>query len=134
MKVNELASALEVTADTVRFYTREGFLKPKKNKKNGYKEYDDNDLNRLRFIVCARQIGFNVSDIRDILDVADQGKTPCPLVRSLIAERLQQNEQRYKEAEKLRKTMSKALIEWNNKPNRAPTGHMICHLIENFSH
>lgn len=132
MQVSQLAKRLGITPDTVRFYTREGFLKPKKNRKNGYKEYGEKDMDRLRFIVSARQLGFTVGDIEEIIAVADTGKTPCPLVRQLIGQRLGETEQRFEETSKLRKRMSAAINEWSVKPDRAPTGKMICHLIENF--
>jgi len=93
MIVSELAQFLGITADTVRFYTREGFLAPARNKVNGYKEYSNQDKSRLRFILSARNLGFTVEDIRQILGKADQGKTACPLVRQVISERLQQMEQ-----------------------------------------
>ena len=132
VRVNQLAKELNITADTVRYYTKEGFLQPKKNHHNGYKEYSTQDLQRLRFIVCARQLGFTVKDIQEILDVADTGKTPCPLVRQLITERLRETEQHFENTARLRNRMQTAINDWNAKPDRAPTGHMICHLIEEF--
>lgn len=133
MIVSELAQSLGITADTVRFYTREGFLKPARNTLNGYKEYSSQDKSRLRFILSARNLGFTVEDIRQILGEADQGKTACPLVRQVINERLQQMEQRLNDAQRLRDRMLAAVKEWDKKPDHAPTGHMICHLIEEFA-
>ena len=68
MRVAELAENLAVTADTVRFYTRKGFLSPNKNPFNGYKIYDEKDQHRLGFIVSARHLGFTVNEIAEILD------------------------------------------------------------------
>ena len=74
MRVNQLASVIGVTADTVRYYTRIGFLKPTKNPCNGYKEYSPKDRRLLRFILSARQLGFSVNDIGDILHTAQRGR------------------------------------------------------------
>ena len=49
MKVKELATSAGVNPDTVRFYTREGLLKPSRNPDNNYQHYDAEDLRRLRF-------------------------------------------------------------------------------------
>jgi DNA-binding transcriptional MerR regulator len=51
---------------------------------NGYKEYSKTGFLRLGFILSARQLGFSVDDIGEIMFVADKGKTPCPLVRNLV--------------------------------------------------
>ena len=72
MKVLELAKQLGVTAETVRFYTRIGVLRPTKDSANGYRIYSDKDLRRLRFVLNARQLGFSVDDIKDILAHADR--------------------------------------------------------------
>lgn len=134
MRVNQLAQAVAVTPDTVRFYTRVGYLAPIKNPSNGYKEYDDNNVRRLRFILSARQLGFSVEDIGKILNESDQGMSPCPTVRQLIELRLQDHEQRFNDMLKLRQRMLAAVEQWSDKDNKLPTGKMICHLIEEFTH
>jgi DNA-binding transcriptional MerR regulator len=132
MRVTQLARLLGVTSDTVRFYTRIKVLQPRKSNDNGYREYSMKDISRLRFVLSARQLGFTVDDIQQILTEADKGQSPCPTVRQLIEHRLQETEQRYLDTMKLRERMQLALEDWNEKPNKAPTGDMVCHLIEGF--
>jgi DNA-binding transcriptional MerR regulator len=132
MRVNQLAKTLGVTPDTVRFYTRIKVLQPKKSKGNGYREYSEKDISRLKFVLSARQLGFTVDDIQEILAQADKKESPCPTVRRLIDQRLHDTEQRFLEMVRLRERMVLAVDEWSGKPDRAPTGHMICHLIEEF--
>ena len=133
MRVNQLANETGVSVDTVRYYTRIGFLKPTKNPSNGYKEYCAKEKRLIGFILSARQLGFSVSDIAEILDTANQGASPCPLSRRLIQQRLEETETRFQESTQLRQRMYAAIREWNKKQDRAPTGDMICHLIEEFS-
>jgi DNA-binding transcriptional MerR regulator len=132
MRVNKLAAELGVTADTVRYYTRKGFLKPIKNNSNGYKEYLTADYHRLRFILTARQLGFSVIDIGEILEEVDSGKSACPLVRQLIKQRLGEVEQRFQDMAALRRRMLLAVDEWSCKPDKEPSSHSICHLIDGF--
>lgn len=132
MKVKQIAHAAGVTADTVRYYTRIGYIHPLRNKTNGYKEYSESDLARLHFILSSRQLGFSVEDIGQIIGEAEKGKAPCPLVRRLIDKRLYETEQRFAETLALRIRMQKAIEDWSNKPDKSPTGHMICHLIESI--
>ncbi|MCG7601694.1 MerR family transcriptional regulator [Halomonas sp. McH1-25] len=132
MKVGELATAAGVTAETVRHYTREGLLSPRRNPDNGYQLYDSDDLNRLRFIQRARTLGFSVKEISDILEHADQGDSPCPLVRDLLAQRLPTIRQRIAELEALAARMEQALDTWRDMPDGVPNGHSLCRLIESF--
>ena len=133
VQVQEVAIDIGVTPDTVRYYTRIGLLDPVKNVGNGYREYGERDRRRLRFILSARQLGFSVADINQILDHADQGESPCQLVRTLIEKRLDEVTKRFNDTAKLRERMEAALESWESTPDRTPTGDMICHLIESFS-
>ena len=132
MQVIELARRLQVSTDTVRYYTKVGFLQPVKSTANGYRHYSERDLERLRFILSARQLGFSVADVGQILAEADAGHSPCPLVRDLIERRLRETEQRFRETQLLRDRMHAALEAWRLKLDGIPDGHSICHLIEGF--
>ncbi len=131
MKVSELAKAQGTTLDTVRYYTRLKLLHPIKSE-NGYKTYPPREVSRLRFILSARQLGFSVADIQQILDEADHGKAACPLVRSLIKERLAETEKQFEAMLTLRTNMMNALSRWESMKDKAPTSHMVCHLIDSF--
>ena len=133
MTVNELAKNLMVTPDTVRYYTRNGFLSPSKNLDNGYKSYSDKDQKRLSFIISARHLGFTVRDIEKILVEADQGHSACDLARELIEKKLRETERQFQQTLALRNRLTSAIADWQGKPNKAPTSEMICHLIEGFS-
>jgi len=132
MQVTELSRLLKISPDTIRYYTRIGFLTPEKNPGNGYKEYGDADIGRLRFIVNAKKLGFSLSDIEQIIAEAKKGKAACPLVRQLIEQRLSETAQHFEDIRALRNRMNKAVKVWQLKPDKAPTGHEICHLIENW--
>ncbi|MCG9733671.1 MerR family transcriptional regulator [Pseudoalteromonas shioyasakiensis] len=131
MKVTELAKSLRTTADTVRYYTRLGLLKPVKSV-NGYKSYSNKEVSRLKFILSARKLGFSVADIMQIINESEDGKSACPLVRSLIKERLEETTKQFQAMLTLRNKMSLAISQWEKMEDKAPTPHMVCHLIENF--
>lgn len=71
MRVTELTRASGVTAETVRHYTREGLLRPRRDPRNGYQLYDAEALGRLRFIDCLRSLGVGLPEIKRILSWAD---------------------------------------------------------------
>jgi len=133
LKVKQLAQTLEVSPDTVRYYTRIGFLTPVTSHSNGYKKYRDADIERLRFILGARHLGFSVKDIKKIMAEADKGNSACPLVRELISRRMEETEKRFEDTLALRNKMKAALKQWASKPDKVPTGNMVCHLIEDFT-
>ncbi len=132
MKVKEIATAAGVNPDTVRFYTREGLLRPVRNPDNNYQLYDAEDLRRLRFARKAWQLGFSLPEIRQILEQADDHHSPCPMVRDVFTQRLAEVEREIAELQLLRKRMVSALSAWQEMPDGTPDGHTICRLIEHW--
>lgn len=134
MRVSELAKELNTTPDTVRYYTRIGVISPTKNVENGYKSYGHSEQQRLEFILSARQLGFSVIEIKEILAEADNGHAACPLVREIVQHRLKETEKQFQAALLLREKLRNAISDWQSKPDKAPTGEIICHLIEGETH
>ena len=132
MTVSELARKLATSADTVRYYSRIGLLPYSKDPVNGYKRYGADAERQLRFILAARQLGFSLEDIQQIIHHARQGDSACPLVRQLISRRLAETEQHFQRLKLLRKRMQQAVRQWQQLPDKSPDGQMLCHLIENF--
>lgn len=132
MKVSELAKRAGVSADTVRHYTKIGLLKPGRNPQNQYKEYGESDYKRLRFAQKARLLGFSLKDITEIIAHADNGETPCPMVRSLIVDKAEAIARQIRELQLLCSRMELAAKIWRNQPDNMPDGNTICHLIEDW--
>lgn len=133
MKVSQLAKLAHVTPETVRYYTRKGLLTASKNPRNGYKIYDSTALKHLQFIAQARALNFNLKDIRHILDNAKQGLSPCPLVRRLLVEKIQQTEKEITQLQSKLALMRAAHVDWQSKLDALPSELSICHLIESVT-
>jgi MerR family transcriptional regulator, Zn(II)-responsive regulator of zntA len=131
MYVKQLATLMGVTADTVRHYTRIGLLNPIRSAENGYQEYTKRDQQRLKFIISARQLGFSLKDIQQIIAQSEQGHCPCPLTRQLIAKRLAETEKLFQQTLKLRTRMQAAVKQWDASADGAIASD-VCSLIESF--
>lgn len=66
--IGEVASFLDITPDTIRFYEKEGIIRPTKNPVNGYREYSFEDISRLSDILFYRNVDFSIGDIRKIVN------------------------------------------------------------------
>ncbi len=128
-----LAKRTNVPLFTVRYYTRIGLLKPSRDLRNGYKIYKPADKDRLRFIHSAKELGFTLAEIEEILNHSSNGDSPCPMVRDIVARRVKENREKLREMKRLQKRLESALDMWNSMKNAEPDGHSICHLIESFS-
>lgn len=134
MKVRELARRSSVPDHVVRYYTRIGLLKPSRSPRNGYKQYRDSDVWRLRFIRQAKSLGYTLGEITKIFHEASRRNSPCPMVRQIIAGRIEENRSRLNELAALQKRMEHALVEWSKLPDGKPDGESVCYLIESAAH
>ncbi len=75
MTIGNLAAAEGVGVETVRFYQRRGLLAKPERRGSGYREYSDADRQRLVFIRRARQLGFTLGEIADLLGPAEAQST-----------------------------------------------------------
>jgi DNA-binding transcriptional MerR regulator len=130
MTVSELARRAGVTADTVRHYTRCGLLVPERDESNGYNCYSSGDLTRILFIRKARLLGFSVGNVQDILKESSHGHSPCPRVRKLMDQHLQETRRKLQDLENLQVRMEHAVALWVNMPDGMPDGEAVCQLIE----
>jgi MerR family transcriptional regulator, copper efflux regulator len=67
MRIGELAARAEVNIQTLRFYEREGLLRPPPRTASGYRSHMDSDLERVRFIRLCQGLGFTLREIQHLL-------------------------------------------------------------------
>jgi DNA-binding transcriptional MerR regulator len=133
MKAGELANRFSVNVNTVRHYVRSGLLSPDKDA-SGYHYFSVEEERQLAFILRARELGFTLEDIRQLLSDATSGESPCPHARELIELRLTEARQKLNSMQSLVSRMESAVREWQALPDCAPCGDHICHLIEGGHH
>lgn len=88
MKIGELAAETGVPAKTIRFWEAEGLVPEPARTPAGYRDYDPVAADRLRFIRQSQTAGLTLGQIRQILDVSDEGTPPCEHVATAVGERL----------------------------------------------
>lgn len=88
LRVAELAAAVGVGADTIRYYEKIGLLLPPERTPAGYRIYDPAVVDRLQFIQGAQRLGLTLIDIKNLLAIRDTGECPCEPAETLLRRRL----------------------------------------------
>lgn len=102
MQIGRLAAEANVSVDTVRYYERAELLPQTCRTVSGYRTYPARTVERLRFIRRAKDLGFSLDEIRDLLALSDQRETGVSEVREIAARRLTDVETRLAELSRLR--------------------------------
>ena len=69
MNIGQEAKASGVSAKMIRYYEQTGLIPAADRKDSGYRDYSDTDVHMLRFIRRARDLGFSVAEIGDLLNL-----------------------------------------------------------------
>jgi MerR family transcriptional regulator, copper efflux regulator len=101
MKIHELTERTGAPAKTIRYYEQVGVLPPPRREPNGYRDYEDNDVDRLKFVLGARQLDFSLQDIAEILALRDRREAPCRVVLDLMEQKAREVTRRIEELQQL---------------------------------
>jgi len=88
--IGALARQAGVAIDTIRFYEREGLLPPPERRASGYREYDGGAVARVRFIRRAKDLGFKLEEIRELLALETDRDNGVEGVKRRASQRLQE--------------------------------------------
>ena len=73
MNISQLAKAINVSTDTVRYYEKQGLVSAPQRQANGYRSYTDTHIELLRFVRGAQALGFSLAEIRALLPQIEGG-------------------------------------------------------------
>ncbi|HWN40207.1 MAG TPA: MerR family transcriptional regulator [Gammaproteobacteria bacterium] len=108
MTIGRLAKQAGVNIDTIRYYERNGLIPEPVRRASGYREYEAADARRLRFILRAKELGFTLAEIGELLSLSADRDVRG--VKRRAEERLEHVEHKIKELQRVRKGL-KTLID-----------------------
>lgn len=126
-RIGELARLANVTPDTIRYYEKQQMIDHEVRTEGGFRLYTDHDLQRLRFIRYARQLGFTLDSIRELLSIRiDPEHHTCHESKSIVQARLDEVEARIQELQ----TMQRSLQRLNDACCGTAHSSIYCSILE----
>lgn len=101
MQMKLFAQRANLPPKTIRYYEEIGLLPPPKRLDNGYRDYSETDVERVKFVAGARSLDFSLDDIGEILALRDRREAPCRVVLDLLAQKADEIQQRIAELQRL---------------------------------
>jgi Cu(I)-responsive transcriptional regulator len=111
LAIGTLAKRTGTKVQTIRYYEQIGLLPEPERTEGGQRRYGDDDLDRLAFIRHARQLGFTLEAIRELLELSDNPGRSCADVDRIAHRQLKEVEARIARLEALRKELNRMLKE-----------------------
>ena len=106
MNIGEAARRSGLSAKTIRYYEDTGLIAPAARAENGYRDYSDTDVHKLRFVRHARGLGFSVDECSQLLSLYQDKTRQSADVKAIAEKHLSDVEDKIRELQELRKTLS----------------------------
>jgi Zn(II)-responsive transcriptional regulator len=106
LTIGQVAQRAGVGIETVRFYEREGLLKvPVRSPSSGYRLYGEEVITRLLFILRAKELGFTLHEIKELLSLRVDPGTCCEDVKGRAEVKIAAIEQKIGTLQRMRKAL-----------------------------
>ncbi len=105
MTIGTLARRAGVGVETIRFYERKGLVPEPPRSLSGYREYSEEAVARVRFIRRAKDLGFTLREIRELLELRADDSVSCEMVRRRATAKIADIERRIRSLEAVRQAL-----------------------------
>jgi MerR family transcriptional regulator, copper efflux regulator len=109
MKIGEIARRSGIGIETIRYYEREGLLQEPQRRPSGYRQYDEATLERLDYIRRAKELGFTLSEIRELLELSFAAHKGYEHIQQKAEAKLADIEDKIRSLQKMRRSLNGVL-------------------------
>ncbi|MBL4785906.1 MAG: Cu(I)-responsive transcriptional regulator [Cohaesibacteraceae bacterium] len=104
MNIGAAAELTSLPAKTIRYYEEIDLINPARGD-NGYRHYNEQDVNLLRFVQRARSLGFSIEQCRNLLSLYSDKDRASADVKKLAEHKISEIDQKIEELQSLRTTL-----------------------------
>lgn len=125
LTIGQVAKKAQVNVETIRYYERRGLILEPPRRESGYRQYSQDAVARIQFIRRAKDLGFSLKEIWELLSLRVDPDTTCGDIKSRAEAKLADIEGRIRTLQRMKKAL-KTLIATCAK--RGPSGE--CPILE----
>ncbi len=115
LTIGQVAKAAGVGVETVRFYERQGLFDPPPRRPSGYRQFPEEVIHRLRFIKRAKELGFSLREIRELLDLRLDPDATCADIKGRVHGKIDAIDEKLKTLQRMKRSLSKLLAACDGK-------------------
>ena len=102
MNIGKASKLSYLTVKAVRYYDNIGLVKPHQNISSGYREYNEEDVLKLKFVGKARKFNFSIDECRELLSLYENKSRPSKDVKKLTLEKISQIDEKLRQLQNLK--------------------------------
>lgn len=107
LTIGLLAKRAEVNIETVRYYERRGLIPKPPRQESGYRQYPEETIARIQFIKHAKELGFSLKEILELLSLRVNANATCADVKRRAESKIADIEEKLHALQRMKKTLTK---------------------------
>lgn len=104
MFIKDLSKKLKITSRAIRHYEEIGIITSKRME-NNYRYFDESNLDKLKFLVRARKLGFSLEECRELIKLFENDNRKSENVRNIAKNKLENIDKQIQELKDLKKSL-----------------------------
>lgn len=107
LTIGQVAERVGIGVETIRFYEREVLLDKPKRSASGYRQYDEGVVDRIQFILRAKELGFTLRQIKELLDLRIAPNKSCAEVKNRAEAKLKDIQAKIQSLQRMKRALVK---------------------------
>ena len=133
LQIGQVAQKTGLSVDAIRFYEKAGLLPRPARTMGGYRVYRQREIDDLRFIQTAQQLGFSLNEIRELFSIQRHPQEVCANVRDLIGKKLAVVRSKIEELKALEAGLKNALTQCQRALRRPAEYKESCPVLDELA-
>jgi DNA-binding transcriptional MerR regulator len=105
LTIGSLAKASGVGVETVRFYERKGLLKTPPKTGSGFRHYSNEDARKIRFIKRAQDLGFTLTEAKELLEMEVCSKATRPALKKKAEQKMTEVDSKIRDLKRMKESL-----------------------------
>jgi Cu(I)-responsive transcriptional regulator len=119
LTIGKLAESSGLSPDTIRFYEKRELIGPVSRTESGYRLYDSTVVGRLEFIMRAKEVGFTLDEIHQLLVLRDDPTGSCAAVKEQGHQKMLEIDRKIQALNRMKETLMPLLMECSGEGPRS---------------
>jgi len=110
LSIGQVAKRTGVTVETVRFYEKQSLIGVPQRSDTGYRQYPEETVKRVRFIQNAKEVGFTLKDIAELLALRQEPGTSCSDIKLHATQKIEEVDRKIQDLNRIRNALARMIV------------------------
>lgn len=110
LSIGQVAKRTGITVEAVRYYEKQGLIDAPARSVSGYRQYPENTVKRVKFIQHAKEVGFTLNDIGELLALRREPGTSCTDIKLRASQKIEEVDRKINDLTQIRDALGRMIL------------------------